>query len=160
MIYNLPFFPSLYNKKNINLNRYGYYNYNLNNSYNSSNNYKPSTNYKLDNTYKLNNNYNFSNNYNSKNSYNKNNIFFPNFHNTNHYSSNSQKKINEVNQKTIQEKNKDIKEEVEKVPEIFEIFGLKLYFDDILLICLIFFLYNEGVKDQYLFISLILLLLS
>lgn len=41
-----------------------------------------------------------------------------------------------------------------------EIFGLRLYFDDILLICLIFFLYNEGVKDQYLFISLILLLLS
>lgn len=42
----------------------------------------------------------------------------------------------------------------------FEIFGIKLYFDDILLICLIFFLYNEGVQDQYLFIALILLLLS
>lgn len=44
--------------------------------------------------------------------------------------------------------------------EYFEIFGLKLHFDDLLLICLIFFLYNEGVKDQFLFISLILLLLS
>lgn len=44
--------------------------------------------------------------------------------------------------------------------DFFEIFGLKLYFDDILLICIIFFLYNEGVKDQWLFISLILLLLS
>lgn len=43
---------------------------------------------------------------------------------------------------------------------IFEIFGIKLYFDDILLVCLIFFLYQEGVKDQSLFISLILLLLS
>ena len=42
----------------------------------------------------------------------------------------------------------------------FEIFGLKLYFDDILLICLIFFLYQEGVKDDELFISLVLLLLS
>lgn len=42
----------------------------------------------------------------------------------------------------------------------FELFGLKLYFDDILLICLIFFLYEEGVKDDELFISLILLLLS
>lgn len=41
-----------------------------------------------------------------------------------------------------------------------EVFGLKLYFDDILLICLIFFLYTEGVQDQFLFISLILLLLS
>lgn len=44
--------------------------------------------------------------------------------------------------------------------EVFEIFGIKLHFDDILLICLIFFLYSEGVKDDYLFISLILLLLS
>jgi len=43
---------------------------------------------------------------------------------------------------------------------LFEIFGIKLYFDDILLICLIFFLYNEGVQDQFLFIALILLLLS
>lgn len=42
----------------------------------------------------------------------------------------------------------------------FELFGLKLYFDDVLLICLLFFLYQEGVKDQELFISLILLLLS
>lgn len=48
----------------------------------------------------------------------------------------------------------------EESRECFEVFGIKLFFDDILLICLIFFLYNEGVKDQYLFISLILLLLS
>lgn len=44
--------------------------------------------------------------------------------------------------------------------ECFEIFGIKLYFDDLLLICLIFFLYNEGVKDSFLFIALILLLIS
>lgn len=43
---------------------------------------------------------------------------------------------------------------------LFEIFGISLYFDDILLICLIFFLYQEGVKDESLFIALILLLLS
>lgn len=43
---------------------------------------------------------------------------------------------------------------------IFEIFGIKLYYDDLLLICLIFFLYNEGVQDQFLFITLVLLLLS
>ena len=41
-----------------------------------------------------------------------------------------------------------------------EVMGIKLYFDDLLLICLIFFLYNEGVKDTFLFITLILLLLS
>lgn len=43
---------------------------------------------------------------------------------------------------------------------LFEFFGIKLHYDDILLICLIFFLYNEGIKDEFLFIALILLLLS
>lgn len=43
---------------------------------------------------------------------------------------------------------------------IFEIFGLKLFFDDVLIISLIFFLYNEGVRDNFLFMSLILILLS
>ena len=42
----------------------------------------------------------------------------------------------------------------------FNLFGLKLYNDDLLLIGMIFFLYKEDVKDQYLFIALILLLLS
>ena len=43
---------------------------------------------------------------------------------------------------------------------LFQIFGINLYFDDILIICLIWFLYDEGVKDESLFISLALLLLS
>ena len=42
----------------------------------------------------------------------------------------------------------------------FELFGLKLYFDDVLLISILFFLYGEGVQDNELFFSLILLLLS
>ena len=45
-------------------------------------------------------------------------------------------------------------------PQIFHIAGITLYFDDILIICLLFFLYSEGVKDEMLFICLILLLLS
>lgn len=49
--------------------------------------------------------------------------------------------------------------EKENAP-IFEIFGIKLYFDDLLIIALLFFLYEEGVEDNLLFISLILLLLS
>lgn len=44
--------------------------------------------------------------------------------------------------------------------ECFEIFGIKLYFDDLLIIALLFFLYQEDVKDSYLYIALILLLLS
>lgn len=42
----------------------------------------------------------------------------------------------------------------------FDLFGIKLYNDDLLLLGLIFFLYKEDVKDQYLFFALILLLLS
>ena len=44
--------------------------------------------------------------------------------------------------------------------EYFEILGLKLHFDDLLIIALLFFLYQENVKDTYLYIALILLLLS
>ena len=44
--------------------------------------------------------------------------------------------------------------------DYFEILGIRFHYDDILLICLIFFLYKEGVKDETLFIGLILLLLS
>lgn len=44
--------------------------------------------------------------------------------------------------------------------DFLDIFGIRLYYDDILLLSLIFFLYNEGVDDNGLFIALILLLLS
>ena len=43
---------------------------------------------------------------------------------------------------------------------IFEIFGISLYLDDIIIIGLLFFLYQEGVQDELLFIILILLLLG
>lgn len=43
---------------------------------------------------------------------------------------------------------------------IFEIFGIKLYLDDIIILGLLFFLYQENVQDEMLYISLILLLLS
>ncbi len=43
---------------------------------------------------------------------------------------------------------------------IFEVFGVKLYLDDIIILGLLFFLYQEGVQDEMLYISLILLLLS
>lgn len=48
----------------------------------------------------------------------------------------------------------------QKDSPFLEIFGLELFFDDILLLSLIFFLYSEGVKDEMLFIVLIMLLLS
>lgn len=41
-----------------------------------------------------------------------------------------------------------------------ELFGIKLYFDDILILSLLFFLYKENVKDEGLFLALVLLLIS
>lgn len=43
---------------------------------------------------------------------------------------------------------------------IFEILGIQLYLDDIIILGLLFFLYQEGVQDEMLYIALILLLLS
>lgn len=43
---------------------------------------------------------------------------------------------------------------------IFEIFGIRLFMDDILILCLLYFLYEEEVKDEMLFIILLLLLIS
>lgn len=43
---------------------------------------------------------------------------------------------------------------------LFEVFGIKLYYDDILILFLIYFLYKEGVNDLYLYIALFLLFIS
>lgn len=43
---------------------------------------------------------------------------------------------------------------------ILEILGIKLYLDDIIILGLLFVLYQEDVKDDMLFLSLILLLLT
>ena len=43
---------------------------------------------------------------------------------------------------------------------LFDLFGLKIYSDDVLLVSLIYFLYSEDVKDDGLFMVLMLLLLS
>lgn len=43
---------------------------------------------------------------------------------------------------------------------VFEILGIKLYLDDIIILGLLFFLYQEGVQDEMLYIALILLLIS
>lgn len=43
---------------------------------------------------------------------------------------------------------------------VLDLFGLELYFDDVLILSLIFFLYKEDVKDEGLFLALVLLLIS
>lgn len=44
--------------------------------------------------------------------------------------------------------------------ECFNIFGLSLHIDDLLILALLFFLYKEGSDDIYLYIVLFILLLS
>lgn len=43
---------------------------------------------------------------------------------------------------------------------IFEIFGIKLYLDDLIILGVLFFLYQQDVKDEMLYIILLLLLFS
>lgn len=43
---------------------------------------------------------------------------------------------------------------------IFEIFGIKLYLDDLIILGILFFLYQQNVKDEMLYIILFLLLFS
>ena len=45
-------------------------------------------------------------------------------------------------------------------PVWLDLFGIKLYFDDVLILSLLFFLYKEEVKDEGLFLALVLLLIS
>ena len=79
--------------------------------------------------------------------------------NTNTSSSNANVIIseNEENKRSFKAKNKS-----NKYPDdyLFDLFGLKIYSDDVLLVSLIYFLYSENVKDDGLFLVLILLLLS
>lgn len=42
----------------------------------------------------------------------------------------------------------------------FSIFGFDLYFDDILILCILFSMYKDGIKDDMLFMCLLLLLFS
>ena len=105
--------------------------------------------------------YNNSSSYNSTNNNNSNSNNKPCENNKSYNSkekseSNSFSKLNKINSNNNSTNCSD--EDTEN--PMFEIFGIKLFFDDILLIALIFFLYTEGVKDQNLFISLVLLLLS
>ena len=106
------------------------------------------------NHYGMNNNYRY-NNY-TTNSAVQNQDTFSNVANENCMYNNS---FNDINYVSNVENSRNVEDKSE-TREFFEIFGLKLYFDDILLICLIFFLYKEDVHDEMLFIALVLLLLS
>ncbi len=77
----------------------------------------------------------------------------------------SQKETNlAVNNRKVPSKNNPITFHFEGFSDpnqvILEILGIKLYLDDLIILGLLFILYQEEVKDEMLFICLILLLLS
>lgn len=85
--------------------------------------------------------------------------YTPNYINDNHtQNSNIEESYKETKTEDSNRKQKACLEESSEC--LFEIFGLKLYLDDVLIMCLLYFLYTEGVQDQELFLCLILLLLS
>ena len=97
---------------------------------------------------------------------------FENFQNIHNKSNNLENNFSKLNNlENITNKYNDLKNEQKKDSEssissetssepFFEIFGLQLYLDDILIISILFFLYFEDVHDDALFICLILLLLN
>ena len=89
-------------------------------------------------------------------------FFGPNYRYTynNNYTNNSKSNNIKETKKEEDSAEKQISYSDESSEYFFELFGLKLHFDDILIICILYFLYTEGVQDQELFLCLILLLLS
>ena len=87
------------------------------------------------------------------------------YHNYNNFSPNGQFSNRSMNSKRLEhmESTKFQKKEEpvsSSTDSFFEILGLKLYFDDIIIICILYFLYTEKVQDTELFVCLIMLLLS
>lgn len=78
---------------------------------------------------------------------------------------------NTINNKLLSENEKDYNENVQRAcnsldnnndsdKPIFELFGIKLYSDDLIILAVLFLLYEQNVKDEMLYIILFLLLFS
>ncbi len=83
--------------------------------------------------------------------------FYPNY-NKNDDVQNNEKSSSYSSFGPIHFKNPIFTNDIEE--PIFEIFGIELYLDDIIIIGLLFLLYKEGVQDELLYIALILLLVG
>ena len=98
----------------------------------------------------------------------RNNYKKMNYTNTNNFQNIPYSKTSQNNHGTLKEESTDTESRnapplfpfIDTNEALFEILGVKIYFDDLLLILILLFLYQEGIQDEYLFISLILLLLN
>lgn len=99
--------------------------------------------------------------------------YYRNYHTYyNNYYNNIRPEVNNIDTDIKEQSNQEPKKETSSSTRetsfndsvndkpLFEIMGIKLYFDDILILCLIFFLYQEGTNDSFLIIALVMLLLS
>lgn len=152
MIPNFPFFGSPYYSQFRQGYRYGkstFYPPNRPNSY-------------VPNDFKNINSVNSNFNNNKPSNYSENNKARTNYYNqdniTNSKSSNNfENNSSAINDTFIGSSNDRFNSEYN---QYIDIFGFKLYFDDILIILILFFLYQEEIKDSYLYIILILLLIG
>lgn len=72
---------------------------------------------------------------------------------------NSEKKESITNSESISNTNNS-KRSSNSDQAIFEIMGIKLYLDDLIILGVLYFLYEQNVKDEMLYIILFLLLIS
>ena len=91
-----------------------------------------------------------------------NNYYNPCYYNNFNHSANNQKDSTTTTCSEVNNKSHSPKSKPQNVNDTvwLDLFGIKLYFDDVLILSLLFFLYKEDVKDESLFISLLLLLIS
>lgn len=151
MMYNYPFwgFPSF--RRNYYYQRPNYY---------SSNYYRPNSNMlKTSNNSKTQNN---TPNNNLKNNSNNNHFNNYNKNANNEASCNTKKESTPFAYFPSESKKVDFScdENYYSDTEFLNIFGFSLHIDDLLILALLFFLYQEGSDDMYLYIALFLLLLS
>ena len=143
---HLPFnFPYFYNNRNYRRMPTPYYNNtHYQNNYKSQNSIQGNSNHNMQNYFNDNLNHNIQNNFQDNSNPNiQNNI-----------------QATKLNDSKKNPENSEDENRSETSECFFEIFGIKLHFDDVLIICILFFLYKEEVHDQELFLCLVLLLIS
>ena len=83
-----------------------------------------------------------------------------NYSNKYYYNKNIEKKEENTSIATPDEPRSTSPSSTSNVQPIFEIFGIKLFLDDLIILGILFFLYKEEVKDDMLYIILFLLLFA
>lgn len=91
-------------------------------------------------------------------SYNPYYKYYNKYHNTPHIQ--TDKKENSITNSNEFSNTITRKSSPESEQAIFEILGIKIYLDDLIILGILFFLYQQNVNDEFLYIILFLLLFS